>query len=97
MFLGKILKSVKGSQRNIPIKGISFNSKKVKKNFIFFAIEGNKVSGAKYIKEAISYGASVVVSEKKIKLPIEKVTFVLVKDSRKSLAEASSNFYKKKT
>ena len=96
MFLGQILKSVKGSQKKIPIKGISFNSKKTKKNFIFFAIEGNKVSGTKYIKEAISYGASVIVSEKKIKSPIQKVIFILVKDSRKSLAEASSNFYKKK-
>ena len=96
MLLGNILKFVKNSQTKIPINGISFNSKKVKKNFIFFAIEGTKVSGVNYIKEAIKYGASAIVSEKKINLPNKKIVFILVKDSRKSLAQASSNFYKKK-
>ena len=47
------------------IKGISFDSRKVKKGDVFFAIEGKKTSGIKFIKEAILRGASAVVAEKK--------------------------------
>ena len=48
------------------IKGISFDSRNVKKGDVFFAIEGKKTSGIKFIKEAIQRGASAVVTEKKL-------------------------------
>ena len=95
MLLGKLLKSTKKRCREIPIKGISFDSRKVKKRDIFFAIDGNHTSGVKFINEAISRGASVVVSNKKIKNR-KNVSFLFVRDVRVSLSEACSNFYKKK-
>ena len=39
MQLGNLLKSVNKKYQKIPISGISFNSKKVKKENVFFAIE----------------------------------------------------------
>ena len=33
--------------------GISFNSKKIKKNNIFFAIKGNKIDGNNFIKDVL--------------------------------------------
>ena len=92
MYLGNLLKSVRQNYQKIPISGISFDSRKVKKNYIFFAIEGNQTSGIKFINEAISNGASVVVSKKKIKNTNIKIPLVIVKDVRKSLKEASTNF-----
>ena len=62
MLLGNLLKTVNKNYRNIPIKGISFDSRKVKKKDIFFAIKGNQTSGIKFINDAISKGASVIVS-----------------------------------
>ena len=97
MLLSKLVKTTDKNYRNIPIKGISFDSRKVKKQNIFFAITGNKTSGKKFINDAINKGASVIVSDKKIKKKILKTPFILVKDVRESLAEASSKFYKKKT
>ena len=47
--------------------GISFDSTKVKKNDIFFAIKGNKFDGNNYLDLAIKKGAKVIISEKKIK------------------------------
>ena len=96
MLLGKLLKFTNKKYRKICIKGISFDSRKIKKKDIFFAIEGNQTSGTKFIKDAISKGASIIVSDKKIKYKNHKTPFLLVKDVRKSLSEASSNFYKKK-
>ena len=93
MYLEHLIKSVDKKYKKIPISGISFDSRKVEKKNIFFAIEGNKISGSKFVNEAILKGASVIVSNKKIK---QKIPCVLVKNVRKSLAEASSRFYKKK-
>ena len=67
MLLGNLLKSVGKNYRTIPVKGIAFDSRKVKKGDIFFAIKGNQTSGIKFVNDAISKGASVIVSSKKIK------------------------------
>ena len=96
MLLGNLLKSTNRNYRKIRVNGIAFDSKKVKKKDIFFAIIGNKTSGTKFINEAISKGATAIISSKKIKYKNNKIPIILVKDVRKSLTEAASNFYKKK-
>ena len=93
MYLEHLIKSADKKYKKIPISGISFDSRKVEKRNIFFAVEGNKISGSKFVNEAILKGASAIVSNKKIK---QKIPCVVVKNVRKSLAEASSRFYKKK-
>ena len=95
MLLGNLFKSANKNYKNIPVEGISFDSKKIRKNYIFFAIKGTKTSGIKYINEAISKGASVIVSDSKIKYKKEKQLF-FVEDVRESLSKACSLFYKKK-
>ena len=96
MFLGNLIKSVKRDYQRIPINGISFDSRKVSKGNAFFAIKGKKTSGIKFIDEAIAKGASVIVSNEKKKFNSKKIPLIWVKDVRESLAEACSNFYKKK-
>ena len=78
------------------MEGICFDSRKAKKNDIFFAIKGNKTSGKKFIKEAISKGVSAIVSNKKNKFYNSKIPLLVVNDVRRCLSEACSNFYKKK-
>ena len=96
MLLGNLLKSVSKRNQKISVKGISFDSRKLKKRDIFFAIKGNQVSGVKFTDEAISRGAVAIISEKKIKFKNQQIPLILVKDVRKSLSEACSKFYKKK-
>jgi len=96
MLLGTLLKSVNRNYKRIVIKGISFDSRTLKNKDIFFAINGNLNSGVKFINEAILKGASAIVSNRKIKNYKHQTPLILVKDVRKSLSEASSNFYKKK-
>ena len=69
--------------------GISFDSSKVKKNDIFFAIKGNKFDGANYISTAIKKGAKIIISEKKLKLKKRNVIFLYSSNVRKLLAEVS--------
>ncbi len=96
MLLGQLLKSVSTKYQKIQIRGISFDSRKIKKKDVFFAIKGNKTSGIKFINEAILKGASAIISDKKLNYKNYSIPLVLVKDVRISLSEACSNYYKKK-
>ena len=96
MFLKNLLKSVSKKYKNIPIRGISFNSKKTEKGDVFFAIRGVETSGIKFVNEAEKKGASAIVTDKKIKDFSLKIPVVKVKDTRTSFSEACSNFYKEK-
>jgi len=96
MLLRNLLSSIKKDYQKISVNGISFDSRQVKKKYVFFAIKGNKISGNKFINDAILRGASAIVCNKKIKIKKSKTPLILVKDVRASLSEACSNFYKNK-
>ena len=96
MLLGQLLKSVDKNYQKIYVRGTCFDSRKVKKGYIFFAIRGQQTSGVNFINEAISKGASAIISDKKTKHKNFPIPLILVNDVRRSLSEACSIFYKKK-
>jgi len=96
MLLGQLLKSVGKNYHKIYVRGICFDSRKVKKGYIFFAIRGQQTSGVNFINEAISKGASVIISDKKTKHKNYPIPLILVNDVKISLSEVCSNYYKKK-
>ncbi len=73
-------------------RNLSINSKKIKKNEIFFAIDGSKQSGNSYSSEALSRGAFKVVTSKNIK----NKNYLIVKNVRKFLAKVCCAKYKEK-
>ena len=75
---------------------IAFDSSKVKKDSIFFAIKGNKFDGNDYIDLAIKKGAKVIISEKKFFKEKKNVIFLHSSNVRKLLAEVSYKILKKK-
>ena len=95
MYLNQILKSAGKKYPKIKFKGICFDTRKIKKHDIFFAIKGNKTSGKKYIKKAIAKGAASIITDEKINKSNLGVPLIYVKNSRLCLSEACSNFYKK--
>ena len=80
MLLKDYIPNLNKINKKIFFSGISFDSSKVKKNFIFFAIKGSNYDGNDFIKEAIKNGAKVIVSEEKF--PKEKNDVVYLKVSR---------------
>ncbi|MGV8980643.1 UDP-N-acetylmuramoyl-L-alanyl-D-glutamate--2,6-diaminopimelate ligase [Clostridium sp.] len=77
---------------NINISGVEYNSKSVKDNYIFVAIEGLRVDGHLYINDAITNGAKVIVVSKDIE-DLQDVTVIKVKDTRAALSTLSADFY----
>ncbi len=73
--------------------GISFDSKKIKKNYIFFAIKGTNTNGNNFIASAIKKGSKIIVTEEKIKKFYKDILFIHTKNIRKLLAEVSFKIY----
>ena len=96
MLLGNLLKSVGKKYQKITVKGICFDSRRLKKGDVFFSIKGNNTSGNHFVTDVIKKGASAIISNKELKYKKQAIPILLVKNVRKSLAEASSNLYTKK-
>lgn len=83
---------------NIPVAGITSDSRKVEKGYLFVAINGFNFNGHKFINDAINRGASAVIVEGKENISDEffsqsQAVKIEVADSRIALAEISHNFY----
>jgi UDP-N-acetylmuramoyl-L-alanyl-D-glutamate--2,6-diaminopimelate ligase len=78
---------------NSEVKGIAFDSRKVKQGFVFVAVKGTLSDGHDYIEKAIELGASVIVCEKIPATINEKVTYVTVKSSELALGVMASNYF----
>ncbi len=90
--LARILKAEKFEGDDLEIKGISYNSRAVRKGDVFFCIPGERTDGHYFAREALSKGAIGLVVEKWIEeanTPFQ----ILVENSREALARASAFFY----
>ena len=96
MLLKNLIKNISKDKEKIAISGLTINSKEVKKNYIFFAIKGNKFNGELFIKSAIKKGASVIICSKNCKFKNKNVLIIKTKNTRYLLSEVASRFYKLK-
>ena len=77
------------------VEGISIDSREVNPMGLFIAIKGTQVDGHDFIKQAITNGATTIICEhlaEDLILP-ESVTFVVVKNSSKTLGNISAAYY----
>ena len=89
MFLGDCFQNIRSDYKKFFFSGISFDSDKIKKNNIFFAIKGNKIDGNDFISSAISNGAKIIITKKKINGLKNGILFIHSNNTRKLLAEVS--------
>jgi MurE/MurF fusion protein len=96
MLLGNYLSNIKKKYKNFFFSGIAFDSHQIKKNYIFFAIKGNRTDGNNFISSAIHNGAKIIITEKKINGLKKDILFIQSKNIRKLLAEISFKIYNNK-
>lgn len=90
---------------NTKIKNISYNSKLIKKDYIFVAIKGTKDDGHKYIENAIENNAKIIIYDcsydkkkiKELKNKYDKVYFIEAKNPREILAYMSAKLFDEPT
>ncbi len=92
MTLKEILKDckVKNDFTDTEISDICYNSGKVSPGDVFVCVTGFMTDGHTYAKAAVDAGASAVVAERELDLP---VPVAVVENSRKALAFMSDTFY----
>ncbi|MGC1391789.1 MAG: UDP-N-acetylmuramoyl-L-alanyl-D-glutamate--2,6-diaminopimelate ligase [Bacteroidales bacterium] len=84
--------SVSGTKDRV-ISGIEFDSRKVKKDWLFVAVKGYKTDGHLFINSAIASGASAVICEILPENREKSVCWIKTDDSAKALGQAASNFF----
>jgi len=77
---------------NFDIEGIAYDSRQVRKNYLFVALRGAHADGARYIDDALRRGATAIVSEED-RWPRRDIAHIRVEDARRALAEISCAFY----
>src|SRR5256884_7593430 len=96
--LSELLRGVEtvlpSSRDRLEIQQVSCDSRKVDKGALFFALHGAKADGNAFIEDAVKRGAVAVASEEPAPKKVSRgVTWVQVRDARKTLALAAANFF----
>lgn len=76
---------------NIDITGLSYDSRKVSKGDIFFALNGTHTDGHKFAQQAVSRGAVCIISS--IKIKDCNATNIIVDNISDVMAEIAAKFY----
>jgi len=89
---GVAIKELVGNT-NREVSGLAFDSRKVAKDSIFFAIKGTLSDGHAFIATTIAAGASVIICEDLPTDRLEDVTYIQVADSSSALGIMASSYY----
>jgi UDP-N-acetylmuramoyl-L-alanyl-D-glutamate--2,6-diaminopimelate ligase len=96
MKLGELLKRVQPVEtrvdQNTEVTSLAYDSRRVDKGSVFFAIEGEKADGHLFIDDAIKQGAAAIVSEREAQAGLA-TRWVQVRKIRRALSDAGRRFY----
>ena len=78
---------------DLKFKQLIFDSRKVQKGDLFFAIKGIRSDGHQYILKAVEAGAVAVICEKIPESKSVNITYIEVKDSSEALGICADQYY----
>ena len=100
MTLAQVLSGVKlrgeiaSRWASLAVAGLEYDSRRVKKDFVFFAFPGSRADGRKFATDAVARGACAIVSESPCPAGFG-APWIEVQHGRQALAVAARNFYRK--
>ena len=100
MKIGELLSGVQLKQPLAPelaereAAGLDYDSRRIEKDFVFFAFAGARADGREFANDAVARGAIAVVSEAVAPEDL-RARWIQVEHGRQALALASRNFYGK--
>lgn len=86
------IQSINGKREN-KVSDLCADSRKIRKDSLFFAIPGVHVDGHDYINKTVSMGASVIIHEKTLSEINPNVCYVQTPSVRKAMAAIAAEFY----
>jgi len=100
MTLGELFSGVRLAQplapaaAGAPVSGLDYDSRRVGRDFVFFAFAGSRSDGRDFAADAVARGATAVASEREAPEGFT-ATWIRVAHGREALALAARNFYGK--
>ena len=82
-----------GGSGDPDIKGLAYDSRKIKPGFVFFALQGQNQDGRQFIKDAVARGAVAVVSDQVAPVSHGTAIIIRVSDPRQAMAALAAAFY----
>jgi UDP-N-acetylmuramoyl-L-alanyl-D-glutamate--2,6-diaminopimelate ligase len=96
MRLGELLQTgeVEETRGNIDgaVAGLAYDSRRVERGFVFFAVPGTRSDGHEFIADALERGAAAVVVERRTAASGAAAT-VRVRDVRRAMGQWAARFY----
>ncbi|MBW1996588.1 MAG: UDP-N-acetylmuramoyl-L-alanyl-D-glutamate--2,6-diaminopimelate ligase [Deltaproteobacteria bacterium] len=77
---------------DVDIKGLAYDSRRVKPGYLFVALRGNRLDGHDYMNDAVQRGAVAVVGERFDGIG-NGITKIRVMDSRSALSRLARSYY----
>ncbi len=93
MLLKKLIENCPKELSNIEVRGLSSDTRNIKKGDLYFALKGSKSNGEKFVNTALKKGACAIISSKQIK---GNSKIIKVKNIRNCLGKVCSKYYSKK-
>lgn len=89
------IKRVNGlqAQKDPLVSSLVYDSRKVTRNSLFFALDGLHVDGKRFIPQAIEKGASVIIHQGELSEYDERAVYVQVTDSRFVMSPVADAFF----
>ena len=78
---------------DIPVAGVTYDSRRAGKDFAFFAFDGIHTDGNRFIGSAIENGATVIFSSKMPQEQSEGVTYVTCGNIRRTMSAFACALY----
>jgi UDP-N-acetylmuramoyl-L-alanyl-D-glutamate--2,6-diaminopimelate ligase len=92
----KYILEIQGTD-SVSVSDLTFDSRSVKANSLFFAIRGSAVDGHKYIDSAIEKGAIAVVCEELPQTIKSNISYIKVSNSSEVMGIVAANFFDQPT
>ncbi|MCX7805671.1 MAG: UDP-N-acetylmuramoyl-L-alanyl-D-glutamate--2,6-diaminopimelate ligase [Planctomycetota bacterium] len=77
--------------RDLEVRGVAYDSRKVEEGFLFAALPGHKVDGTKFVPDARAKNAAAIITE--VSTPLSDLPQIVVDDARLALAQVANKFY----
>jgi UDP-N-acetylmuramoyl-L-alanyl-D-glutamate--2,6-diaminopimelate ligase len=94
--LSQLIENIDPKFAGLAIEGITLDSRKIGKNFLFAALKGEKVDGSQFIEPAIKAGAVAIVCDADVNVKVpDDIPLIRVQNPRQLFSFIAAKFYDK--
>lgn len=88
-----LLSALTQTKRDIPIAGLTADSRQVREGYLFAALPGSKQDGVKFIPDAIAHGAAAILAPLGTSIDDDNVILITDENPRRALAWMAARYY----